>query len=38
MFDTGAGLEVVENEGFLSARVYLPWTFIVSVRSHYEIE
>ncbi|XP_049825785.1 protein mesh isoform X3 [Aethina tumida] len=28
MFDTGAGLEVVENEGFLSARVYLPWTFI----------
>jgi len=30
MFDTGAGVEVVENEGFLSARVYLPWTYLVS--------
>lgn len=29
MFDTGAGVEVVENEGFMSARVYLPWTYLV---------
>ncbi|XP_076298294.1 sushi domain containing 2 mesh isoform X2 [Lasioglossum baleicum] len=28
MFDTGAGVEVVENEGFMSARVYLPWTYL----------
>lgn len=31
MFDSGAGVEVVENNGFMTARVYLPWTFIVSV-------
>lgn len=30
MFDSGAGVEVVENNGFMTARVYLPWTFIVS--------
>jgi len=29
MLDTGAGVEVVENEGFLSARTYLPWTYLV---------
>lgn len=29
MFDTGAGVEVVENEGFLSTRMYLPWTYLV---------
>lgn len=29
MFDTGAGVEVVENEGFLSTRIYLPWTYLV---------
>ncbi|XP_034937613.1 protein mesh isoform X2 [Chelonus insularis] len=28
MFDTGAGIEVVENQGFMSARVYLPWTYM----------
>ena len=31
MFDSGAGVEVVENRGFLTGRVYLPWTFIVSL-------
>lgn len=31
MFDSGAGVEVIENQGFLSARVYLPWSFIVSL-------
>ena len=30
MFDTGAGVEVIENEGYLSARVYLPWTYMVN--------
>lgn len=29
MFANGVGVEVVENAGFMSARVYLPWTFIV---------
>ncbi|XP_058804487.1 protein mesh isoform X2 [Phymastichus coffea] len=28
MFDTGAGVEVIENQGFMSARVYLPWTYM----------
>ncbi|XP_076249642.1 sushi domain containing 2 mesh [Calliopsis andreniformis] len=28
MFDTGAGVEVVENQGFMTARVYLPWTYL----------
>ncbi|XP_044255484.1 protein mesh isoform X3 [Tribolium madens] len=32
MFDSGAGLEVVENNGFLTARVYLPWSFINQTR------
>lgn len=31
MFDSGAGVEVIENRGFMSARVFLPWTFIVSI-------
>lgn len=30
MFDTGAGMEIVENEGFLSLRTYLPWSYMVS--------
>lgn len=30
MFSSGAGVEVVENAGHLTARVYLPWTYIVS--------
>ncbi|XP_063236326.1 protein mesh isoform X2 [Bacillus rossius redtenbacheri] len=28
MFESGAGVEVVENRGYMTARVYLPWTFI----------
>ncbi|KAG8228908.1 hypothetical protein J437_LFUL011156 [Ladona fulva] len=28
MFQSGAGVEVVENKGFMSARVYLPWSFV----------
>ena len=29
MFESGAGVEVVENKGHLTARVYLPMTFLV---------
>ncbi|XP_015127010.1 protein mesh [Diachasma alloeum] len=32
MFDTGAGVEVVENQGFMTARVYLPWTYMNKTR------
>lgn len=32
MFNSGAGVEVVESLGFLSARVYLPWNFINKTR------
>ncbi|XP_012265044.2 protein mesh isoform X2 [Athalia rosae] len=32
MFETGAGVEVVENEGFMTARVYLPWTYMNKTR------
>ncbi|XP_022920575.2 protein mesh isoform X1 [Onthophagus taurus] len=32
MFDSGVGVEVLENRGFLTARVYLPWTFINQTR------
>ncbi|KAJ6640082.1 Protein mesh [Pseudolycoriella hygida] len=32
MFSSGAGVEVVENAGHLTARVYLPWTFINKTR------
>ncbi|XP_066592875.1 protein mesh isoform X2 [Prorops nasuta] len=28
MFDTGAGVEIVENQGFMTARVYLPWSYM----------
>ncbi|XP_018562976.1 protein mesh isoform X2 [Anoplophora glabripennis] len=28
MFDNGAGVEVLDNQGYMTARVYLPWTFI----------
>ncbi|XP_073816077.1 sushi domain containing 2 mesh isoform X4 [Musca autumnalis] len=28
MFDSGIGVEVIENEGFMTGRVYLPWNFI----------
>lgn len=31
MFGSGAGVEVVESGGFLAARVYLPWEYIVSI-------
>lgn len=37
MFSSGAGVEVVENAGHLTARVYLPWTFIVSVEWDHSI-
>ena len=30
MFQSGAGVEVLENKGYMATRVYLPWTFIVS--------
>jgi len=32
MFESGAGVEVVENEGFMTTRVYLPWTFMNKTR------
>lgn len=32
MFASGAGVEVVENKGFMSARVYLPWNHMVSLK------
>ncbi|XP_054262064.1 protein mesh isoform X2 [Macrosteles quadrilineatus] len=28
MFQSGAGVEIIENKGYMAARVYLPWTFI----------
>ena len=31
MFQSGAGVEVIENKGYMATRVYLPWTFIVSI-------
>lgn len=33
MFDNGAGVEVIDNQGYMTARVYLPWSFIVSIFS-----
>ncbi|XP_014210478.1 protein mesh [Copidosoma floridanum] len=32
MFDTGAGVEVIENQGFMTTRVYLPWTYMNKTR------
>ncbi|KAF5296959.1 hypothetical protein FQR65_LT10111 [Abscondita terminalis] len=32
MFDSGAGLEVVENKGYMTARVYLPQSYINQTR------
>lgn len=32
MFDSGAGVEVIENQGFMSTRVYLPWKFVNKTR------
>ncbi|XP_066998795.2 protein mesh isoform X2 [Anabrus simplex] len=32
MFQSGAGVEVVENKGYMTARVYLPWSFINQTR------
>ncbi|XP_053616264.1 protein mesh isoform X3 [Plodia interpunctella] len=32
MFSSGAGVEVVENKGFMSARVYLPWNYMNQTR------
>ncbi|XP_030753832.1 protein mesh-like isoform X2 [Sitophilus oryzae] len=28
MFDNGVGVEVLDNQGYMTARVYLPWSFI----------
>ncbi|CAH0663709.1 unnamed protein product [Chilo suppressalis] len=28
MFSSGAGVEIVENRGYMTARVYLPWTYM----------
>ncbi|KAG5897040.1 hypothetical protein JTB14_021760 [Gonioctena quinquepunctata] len=28
MFDNGAGVEVLDNQGYMTARVFLPWSFI----------
>ena len=30
MFQSGAGVEVLENKGYMAARAYLPWSFVVS--------
>ena len=32
MFQSGAGVEVIENKQYMAARVFLPWEFIVSIR------
>ncbi|KAL1114994.1 hypothetical protein AAG570_007817, partial [Ranatra chinensis] len=32
MFQSGVGVEVVENKGYMAARVYLPWTHINQTR------
>jgi sushi domain-containing protein 2 len=29
MFQSGAGVEIVENQGYMTARAYLPWSFVV---------
>lgn len=31
MFDSGAGIEVIEKQGFMTARVYLPMHFMVRI-------
>ncbi len=30
MFQSGAGVEVIENRHYMACRVYLPWEFVVS--------
>ncbi|KAK2579800.1 hypothetical protein KPH14_008682 [Odynerus spinipes] len=32
MLDTGVGVEVIENEGFLTARAYIPWSYMNKTR------
>ncbi|XP_059481831.1 protein mesh isoform X2 [Neocloeon triangulifer] len=32
MFQSGAGVEVVENQGYMTGRVYLPWGFMNQTR------
>jgi len=32
MFESGVGVEVLENKGSMSTRVYLPWKLIVSLK------
>ena len=36
MFESGAGVEVVENKGHLTCRVYLPMTFLVSAEKYFD--
>jgi hypothetical protein len=31
MFQSGAGVEIVENQGYMTARAYLPWSFMVLI-------
>lgn len=31
MFDTGAGVEVIANQDYMTTRVYLPWTYMVKI-------
>lgn len=35
MFESGAGVEVIENKGHMTARVYLPMTFLVKILHSY---
>ena len=32
MFESGAGVEVLENKHYMASRVYLPWEFINQTR------
>ena len=35
MFQSGAGVEVIENKHYMAARVFLPWEFVVSTFEHF---
>ena len=35
MFDSGAGVEVITNQGHLTVHVYAPYTFIVRILNFY---
>ena len=34
LFQSGAGIEVLENQGQMAARLYLPLTFMVRSKDH----